>query len=137
MTDEFSDIMRRFEYGEGYDDLYAKEDPSIYDLIRGGSRKGYHRLRIVRADGSYFSIHHDDVHTLEGTADGTALSLCIRGGLIVTVKGERLVILADYLEECRVRKLYAFDPKKHRFKEGADRERVPVIHEIREDMTGR
>jgi hypothetical protein len=34
------------------------EDPRIYNLIRGGSRKGYHRLRIVREDGSYFNPNY-------------------------------------------------------------------------------
>lgn len=74
-----------------------------------------------------------DVSAIEGTANGTKLVLCIKGGLMVALTGENLTVLADYLEEFRTCKLYAFDPKKHRFKEGSDREKTPAIHDIKED----
>lgn len=129
---------------EGFRDLHGflsakdpedeEEDPNLYDLIRGGRRQSYLRLCIIRMDGSYFSIHHDDIHTLEGTADGKTLSLCIRGGLVVTLTGEHLTVLADYLGERKVKKIYAFNPKTCRIDEEKDRKKIPVIHGIFEDM---
>jgi hypothetical protein len=101
------------------------DDAHFYHLTQG-DRRGYYRLRIVREDGSYFSVLYDDIHTLEGSADGTKLTLCVKGGLLVTLIGERLETLADYLDECRVRKLYIFQPGARTLKDA----KGPVILSI-------
>lgn len=130
---EFAAMMTgRGETPHGMDE--GEDNPDLYHLTRGGNRRGYHRLRIIRNDGSAFSVLYGDVHTLEMTADGTRLTLLLKNGLAVTLTGERLTALADYLEEQHVRRVYVYDPAKHHFKEGIARERIPVIHDITEDM---
>jgi hypothetical protein len=103
----------------------APEDERVYNLI-GGTRPR-RRLRIVRGEGgSYFSIAYDDIHTLEGTADGKLLSLLIKGGLAITLTGERLIALADRLDEAKTRVLYVYQPHLHTLKNPI----TPVINAI-------
>ncbi len=103
----------------------GEEDPRFYNLIRG-DRKGYHMLEIVREDDSYICVSYHDIHSLEGTADGTNLTLCIKGGLMVTLVGERLKMLAEYLKEWRVSKVYLYQPGIQKLKD----EKAPVIRAI-------
>ncbi len=102
----------------------APDDERVYNLI-GGTRPR-RRLRIVREGGSYFSLSYEDIHTLEGTADGKMLSLLIRGGLAVTLTGERLIALADRLDEAKTRVLYVYQPHLHSLKNPT----TPVITAI-------
>lgn len=104
---------------------FDKDDNTVYTLVPF-NKESYARLRIVRDDGSYFSVFHDDVHTLEGTEDGTKLTLCIKGGLLVTLEGENLVKLAHYLEDAEIRKLYCYQPSIHKLRDTS----VPIIHRI-------
>jgi hypothetical protein len=108
-----------------------EEDPRFYNLIRG-EKKGYHMLEIVREDGSYFCVLYHDIHTLEGTADGTKLTLCIKGGLLVTLVGERLKTLCEYLKAWRVCKLYRYEPEKQNLKD----EHAPIVWQIIEMSSG-
>lgn len=110
---------------------FEESDPNLYHLV-SGSRACY-RLRIIREDGSYFSILYDDIHTLEGTEDGTKLTLCIKGGLLVTLVGKHLIQLADRLEECAVRKLYLYNPVIHKLKGGTS----PIITHLMESSPKR
>jgi hypothetical protein len=134
MTTERKDLAAMIEEGRktAQDSDGEYDDPDLYCLTRGGNRRGYHRLRLVRADGSAFSVLYADIHTMEMMADGTRLTLLLKNGLAVTLTGERLTVLADYLEEQHVRRLHIYDPAKHRFKEGIPQDRIPVIREIKE-----
>jgi hypothetical protein len=104
------------------------ENPKIYNLLRGSRPR--RRLRIVREDGSYFSIGYDDIQTLEGTADGRLLTLIIRGGLLVTLSGEMLSALADRLDEEKVIKLYCYREEQHAMRDASS----PIITAIREEV---
>ena len=134
MTTERKELaaMREDRRGTSPDIDDEDDDPDLYHLTRGGNRRGYNRLRIVRADGSAFSVLYGDVHTMEMTADGTLLTLMLKNGIAVKLTGERLTVLADYLEEQHVRRLHIYDPAKHRFKEGIPQDKIPVIREIKE-----
>ena len=115
----------RFEAEENED------DPRFYNLVRG-DKKGYHMLEIVREDGSYFCVSYYDIHTMEGTADGTKLTLCIKGGLLVTFSGERLKTLCEYLAAWRVRTVYRYESGKQQIKD----EDTPIVRAIEESSPG-
>jgi hypothetical protein len=54
------------------------------------------------------------------------VSLVVRGGLIVTIEGERLIRLADCLDEQQIRRLYTYQAGIHTL----IRENDPVITKI-------
>lgn len=92
------------------------------------SSNSFQRLRIERKDGSSFAIFYDDIHTIELTPDGTRLGICIRGGMLITLVGERLNLLADYLDESRIKHIYIYNPQRHLLKEAENVS--PLIHDI-------
>jgi hypothetical protein len=119
MTIEEDEKRRKAENDELGDGAY---------YLSRKSSKSFQRLRIERKDGSSFAIFYDDIHTIELTADGTQLGLCIRGGLLITLVGERLNLLADYLDESRIGRICIYDAQRHLLKE--PEKPSPFIHDI-------
>jgi hypothetical protein len=100
-------------------------DESRYRLFGNKPRR---RIRLIRESGDYYSIHYDDIHTIEGTASGTLLTVIIKGGLLWELRGKHLATLANYLDEYRVIKLYVYDPARHTLED----ENAPIITKITE-----
>jgi hypothetical protein len=122
MTIEEDENRRNAENNES-DEL----DEGAYYLSRKSS-KSFQRLRIERKDGSSFALFYDEIHTIELAADGRQLGLCIRGGLLITLVGERLNLLADHLDESRIRRISIYDAQRHLLKE--PEKPSPLIHDI-------
>ena len=114
---------------------HGSEDETTYNILSNirDNKRLRKRLRIVRDDGSYYSFPYDDIHTIEGTPDGKYLTLIIRGGRLVTLEGERLKTLADYLDDYKICKLYLYNPRIHTLKD----KKTPVITSIMEEVIGK
>jgi hypothetical protein len=56
------------------------------------------RIRFYRMNGSSYSVLYSDVDVVELSADGSEVSLLLRGGVIWLLQGESLQHLADLLD---------------------------------------
>ena len=115
--------------------LYGKESERDQDEMnernyRLTSEKPRRMVRLVREDGSFYSVHYADIFTLEGNPTGEYLSVILRGGMMWHLEGKNLHRLADAIEDFRAARLYVYDSALHQEGNASD----PVITRISEKL---
>ena len=120
--------IERFLYGKAseqeQDDMQSENNYRLY------TEKPHRMLRLIRDNGSYYSVHYSDIYTIEGEANGEYLSILFKGGRMWCLEGKHLHRLADAIEDWRAHRLYVYNSNIHRLRDPGD----PIITRIIEEL---